>query len=256
MHRGPDPDDPVHLAATLATLATTAVSQRAFREAALGCVRRVVPHDAAMFHALSPRVPLETGVFYGLDPGRLAVSMQGWDALAVRLDALRTAANTHSVARLDDVYARGTPRHAQLVRLLDAETGMRALCIAHLIVRDQVGGAVALFARRTGAFSEAHATALRALVPSLAVGDRLTGMLDGAATALTPTRLRCLDQRLTPRQREVVEYVALGCSNEVIATALGLSPHTVRNLLARVFATLGAANRADLVRLAVLVPSR
>lgn len=242
------------LSLELAEIAAGATSLRAFREAALGCVRRAVPHDAALFHALSPRVPIETGAHYGLDPARLAASMLGWDALAVRLDALRTAANTHRVARLEDVFVAGTARHRQVVRLLDEQLAMRSLCVVHLVVREQVGGAVALFARREGAFERQHAAMLRALAPSLAVADRLVGALDATPTALTPTRLRCVDQRLTPRQREVVELVALGCSNEVIARGLGLSPNTVRNVLARVFEVLGAANRADVVRLAVRAP--
>lgn len=74
------------------------------------------------------------------------------------------------------------------------------------------------------------------------------GALDAT---LTPTRLLCVDQRFTPRQREVVELVALGRSNEVIARGLGPSPNMVRNVLARVFEALGAANRAEVVRLAV-----
>ncbi|MBC7171090.1 MAG: DNA-binding response regulator, partial [Polyangiaceae bacterium] len=37
-----------------------------------------------------------------------------------------------------------------------------------------------------------------------------------------------------------------------IGRALGISEHTVRNLLVQVRARLGAANRAEIVRLAVL----
>jgi DNA-binding CsgD family transcriptional regulator len=66
------------------------------------------------------------------------------------------------------------------------------------------------------------------------------------------TQLRCFDQRLTPRQRDIVERVALGHTNDQIGEALGLSPNTVRNLLTETRRRLGAANRAELVRLAVL----
>jgi DNA-binding CsgD family transcriptional regulator len=48
--------------------------------------------------------------------------------------------------------------------------------------------------------------------------------------------------------------VALGHTNDAIARALGLSPNTLRNHLAEVFRRLGAANRADVVRLSVLRP--
>jgi DNA-binding CsgD family transcriptional regulator len=67
-----------------------------------------------------------------------------------------------------------------------------------------------------------------------------------------PTQLRCSDQRLTPRQRELVERVALGHTNAQIAAALSLSENTVRNLLTATRQRIGAANRAELVRLAVL----
>jgi DNA-binding CsgD family transcriptional regulator len=46
----------------------------------------------------------------------------------------------------------------------------------------------------------------------------------------------------------------LGGSNEVIAAALGTSRNTVLNVLARAFEVLGAANRANVVRLAVRSP--
>jgi DNA-binding CsgD family transcriptional regulator len=58
--------------------------------------------------------------------------------------------------------------------------------------------------------------------------------------------------RLTPRELEVVEYVALGLRNSDIALACGSSPNTVRNQLTRVFQKLSVASRSELTRLAVL----
>jgi DNA-binding CsgD family transcriptional regulator len=46
--------------------------------------------------------------------------------------------------------------------------------------------------------------------------------------------------------------VALGRTNRQIAEMLRISPNTVRNTLANVCERLGAGNRADVVRLAVL----
>ena len=93
---------------------------------------------------------------------------------------------------------------------------------------------------------------LKRLAPVLAASDVAQVALDEAKAAPMPVRLSCTDQRLTVRQREIVEHVALGHTNDAIAAALGVSPNTLRNHLARVFAKLGASNRADLVRLAVL----
>jgi DNA-binding NarL/FixJ family response regulator len=57
---------------------------------------------------------------------------------------------------------------------------------------------------------------------------------------------RMLD-KLTPREREVLTLVGRGCSNREIAEALVLSPLTAKTHVARVFAKLGARDRAQLV---------
>ena len=85
------------------------------------------------------------------------------------------------------------------------------------------------------------------MAPTLAVVDALHQSLDQAPQRAVPTRLRCEDQRLTPRRREIVEQVAMGHTNEAIARALGVSPNTLRNHLAEVFRRLDASNRADVV---------
>ena len=59
-----------------------------------------------------------------------------------------------------------------------------------------------------------------------------------AAAALAP---------LTPREREVLTLVGRGLSNAEIAAALVLSPSTAKTHVARVFAKLGARDRAQLV---------
>lgn len=52
---------------------------------------------------------------------------------------------------------------------------------------------------------------------------------------------------LTGRQREVLEHVLNGSSNEEIATMLGISRRTVETHRLRVMAALGAHNTAELV---------
>lgn len=49
---------------------------------------------------------------------------------------------------------------------------------------------------------------------------------------------------LTPRESEILELVARGCSNTQIAEQLVLSPKTVRNHVSNVFAKLQVADRA------------
>jgi DNA-binding CsgD family transcriptional regulator len=66
-----------------------------------------------------------------------------------------------------------------------------------------------------------------------------------------PRRAAFHRPRLTPGEREVVDYVCLGYTNREIAAAMGLSPFTVRNRLVLVFRKLGATTRAELVRVAL-----
>lgn len=53
---------------------------------------------------------------------------------------------------------------------------------------------------------------------------------------------------LSPRQREVLEFVASGMSNKQIAAKLSISPRTVETYRAWVMERMGAQNVADLVR--------
>ena len=53
---------------------------------------------------------------------------------------------------------------------------------------------------------------------------------------------------LTPREREVLPYVALGRANKVIAIDLGISMRTVETHRARIFRKTGVRNAAELAR--------
>jgi DNA-binding CsgD family transcriptional regulator len=54
-------------------------------------------------------------------------------------------------------------------------------------------------------------------------------------------------QRLTPREREVVQHLRSGLTNRQIGRVLGISTNTVRNTLARLFAKLGVCTRSELM---------
>ena len=58
-------------------------------------------------------------------------------------------------------------------------------------------------------------------------------------------------ESLTPREIEVLELVAEGLSNKVVATRLGISDQTVKFHLTSISGKLGAINRTDAVRRAV-----
>jgi len=52
---------------------------------------------------------------------------------------------------------------------------------------------------------------------------------------------------LTEREREVLELIAQGHNNQVIARRLVLSPKTVRNHVSNVFSKLQVADRAEAI---------
>jgi DNA-binding NarL/FixJ family response regulator len=52
---------------------------------------------------------------------------------------------------------------------------------------------------------------------------------------------------LSPREREVLQLVAAGATNEQIAETLGVGGETIKTLLARAFAKLGVRRRAEAV---------
>ncbi|MFY9560061.1 MAG: LuxR C-terminal-related transcriptional regulator [Terriglobales bacterium] len=52
---------------------------------------------------------------------------------------------------------------------------------------------------------------------------------------------------LSARERQVVQYLAAGMTNRDIAEALGLSRHTIKNYLFRIFDKLGVSSRTELL---------
>jgi two-component system nitrate/nitrite response regulator NarL len=56
-----------------------------------------------------------------------------------------------------------------------------------------------------------------------------------------------VERRMTKRERDVVRLAVEGLSNREIARELGLSEHTVKNYLFRIFDKLGVSNRVELV---------
>ena len=51
---------------------------------------------------------------------------------------------------------------------------------------------------------------------------------------------------LTPRERQVVQFLVDGCSNDDIAARLRLRPQTVKNQLTRIYMKAGVSSRVQL----------
>ena len=61
--------------------------------------------------------------------------------------------------------------------------------------------------------------------------------------------------RLTPREKEIFDRLALGMQNKMVAQELDISPRTVELHRARIMEKLGAASLSDLVRLSLAAES-
>ncbi len=72
----------------------------------------------------------------------------------------------------------------------------------------------------------------------------LEALIKGVPSRATGARGELL---LTPREDEIVSLVTEGLKNREIAQSLGLSEHTVKNHLFRIFEKLGISNRAELI---------
>lgn len=97
---------------------------------------------------------------------------------------------------------------------------------------------------------------LRRAVRVVAAGEALLSpavtrtVMRSVATAPRTTVDDAPLQRITEREREVLEQVGRGLSNEEIARTLYLSPATARTYVSRLLAKLDARDRAQLVVLA------
>ncbi|MBL8742264.1 MAG: hypothetical protein JNK04_14245, partial [Myxococcales bacterium] len=196
---------------SLSRMAAAAGDGRSFREAAIDVVAARVPFDAAIFHALSPRVSLETAALRGLDRAAIGASMRNWDQWAVELGRFRDVgfANSGVATDREALPPRGRARRL-FERAFGGEKRARAAAFVHLIVRDRIVSALILVRWRDVPFADDEVRYLRSIAPLLSVADALHQHLDQAERATVPRVLRCHDQRLTPHQRELVEHVALG----------------------------------------------
>ncbi len=91
------------------------------------------------------------------------------------------------------------------------------------------------------------AAAVRALDAGLIV---TTPGLGGISVGRSPGG-ETVEGPLTERELEVLQHLAQGLANKQIGLALGISEHTVKFHVASIYDRLGAANRAEAVRLGV-----
>jgi two-component system response regulator DesR len=75
-------------------------------------------------------------------------------------------------------------------------------------------------------------------------------MVAKGMTVFAP-RVEPAPERLSDREREVLALIASGATNQEIATALDLSPHTIKDHASSLYRKLGVRNRSEAVQRAV-----
>lgn len=118
-----------------------------------------------------------------------------------------------------------------------------------LVVRGERGAVADVVARRAGGLLLSSdvpgglAAALRAVAAGLfVVGASGAAALSGRRPAAVP--------ELTPRERDILDSIALGHTIRQTARALGIATKTVENTQARLFRKLGARNRSETLAVA------
>jgi DNA-binding NarL/FixJ family response regulator len=113
-------------------------------------------------------------------------------------------------------------------------TAARAAGAAGFVTKDRSAAEIVEAIRRIGAGEDVFDATTRPGGPGgLGAADRSPG--------------RPAHQRLTAREREVLNLVAAGLTNAEIAAELQLSPNTVKEHASSMFRKLGARNRADAI---------
>jgi two-component system response regulator DesR len=120
-------------------------------------------------------------------------------------------------------------------------TAARAAGAAGFVTKDRSAAEIVEAIRRIGAGEDVFDPSTRAGAGSGPGGAR------GGLGAADRSPGRPAHQRLTAREREVLNLVAAGLTNAEIAGELQLSPNTVKEHASSMFRKLGARNRADAI---------
>ena len=151
-----------------------------------------------------------------------------------------------------------------VIRDTDRETLLRRLARGPLVVvsdRAELAAEIAAAADHAWALvpPDIDEPALQAVIRAVGAGftvlpPSLAGLVTRLGRSAQVARAPFDDdgarvERLTARERDVLQRLAEGLSNRAIAGALGISEHTVKFHLASIFGKLGATTRTEAVRL-------
>lgn len=203
----------------IAEWACQAPSRQGFRRGIIDRLRAVLSLEAAAFASLPPPPGGETSAVWNTSVRRL-VSL--WS---------EEAAELHARLRPPTRWLLGGPGERDW-----SATGRELMCCV-LRVGERATSALSL--SRLHPFTTDELRLLGQIQPVLQLGDER--QVEVGET---------MGVHLSPREREIFEYLVRGFRNEDIARALGTSPATVRNQLVRLYRKAGVATRSELVGLA------
>jgi DNA-binding CsgD family transcriptional regulator len=233
--------------ALLAELAARCTSRQQFRSESLRRLQPMIGFDSAVFCSRSAEKPASVNA----PTSHTASLVTNFETYVEDLRPVERAANAAGGVAVDlQVFSPRQRQRLRFYREIVEPQGIRSLLAIYLKLGAREAGVIYCARQHRTRFDERTCTVARALVPVLALGDGVHPSGDARDDVQFGTT-RPDWSRLSRRERELLEYVALGLRNQDIATALSVSPHTVRNQLSAVYEKLGVANRTELARFAV-----
>jgi DNA-binding CsgD family transcriptional regulator len=143
--------------------------------------------------------------------------------------------------------------------LVAGQLGLRAYAGAQLVTREGHNlGMMCVLDRRPRRFSRQQVRVLEGLAAivvremevRLAARQAVLAIVDEAESRVTEPTRRGGYKVLSPREREVLQSLSVGLTNDEIALRLGVSIATVKTHLASAYNKLGVRNRVEAVMLA------
>lgn len=173
------------------------------------------------------------------------LSQAGITVIATRTSATEELSWLAHVAVFD---AEALPGGAELgyVRDVARSTPVLVLTDKWSLPPDEYVGAGAKGVIHRGESAESLVEALRMVMTGAQV------VPEGEAAPSSARRSEALWRSLSEREEQVLSQISRGLTHGQIATRLGISPHTVDTYVKRIRAKLGAGNKAELTRAALL----
>lgn len=184
-------------------------------------------------------------MFLGLDPELEVVG-----EARTGLEALELARRLHPDVVLMDLLMPGMDGIEATARLRQELPETEVLALTSVLEDDKVTGAI-----RAGAIGyllkDTEAEDLRRAIKAAAAGQVQLSP-EAAVRLLRETRTaRPVQEELTPREREVLIWMARGLANKEIAREMGIGEKTVKTHVSNILSKLGALSRTQAALLAV-----